>query len=38
MKNAIIIEEGEGSNALEYNFNGLKSDHAYRLIKALWKK
>jgi hypothetical protein len=38
-KFALLIEEKQGdSSCIEHNFAGFKTNHAFTLIKALWKK
>lgn len=35
----MAIEESQrGGGTAEYSFSGFKTNHAYTLIKALWKK
>lgn len=39
VKFSLSIEEKLNDNSIiEYNFSGFKTNHAYTLIKALWKK
>lgn len=39
IKFSLSVEEKiDDDSFMEYNFSGFKTNHAYTLIKALWKK